>query len=150
MKIAIYCIAVTAWVLVLIAWMMTQIHYRIGSRHLKVMLFGVPLRKIPLEQIVGASKRDPKHFAEWWPNCFKRSHRVLTLELNKGLQKSFVITPRHRYVFLGDLKAAIRRIDPESEFAKAETQENTTTLLRRDAQLAADARKGEDPGTQVA
>ncbi len=130
MKLAVYCAGATVVLILGLMWLMTQIHYRIGSKHLKVMLFGLALRKLPLENIIDVSKREPKGMAEYWPNCFKRNHRVLTLEMKQGLRKFILITPRHRYVFLGDLKAAVRRIDPASEFAKRGVEETTTTLRR--------------------
>jgi hypothetical protein len=118
MKIALICAAATAGLLLILAWVMTQIHYRIGSRHLKVALWGMPLRKIPLEEIKKVSKRRPKGAAEYWYNTLKPSHRFLAIEKTRGIRKFLCISPQHRYVFMADLKAAARRINPAADLSQ--------------------------------
>ena len=101
---------------VLACWLVTQIHYRIGSAHVKVLLFGVTLRRIPIVDIKRISKRKPKEVAaEYWCSTFKTNHRMLTILRNSGLRRAVVITPRNRYVFLADLQNAMKRVKPESE-----------------------------------
>jgi hypothetical protein len=117
MKIAILCIGGTVLLLLLLLWCMTNIHFRIGSRHLKILLFNFPIRRIPLDQIAYVSKRGPKGLAEYWYSTLKTSHRLLSIERKRGLRKYICITPTNRYVFLADLKAAVRRIDPTAEWA---------------------------------
>jgi hypothetical protein len=112
---------------------MTRIHFRIGSRHLKVLLFGIPIRRISLTDIAYASKREPKGMAERWYSTLKTSHRLLTIERKTGLAKYFCITPQNRYVFLADLKSAVRRVDPSAEWAALRTFEDTTHLYKADA-----------------
>ena len=75
------------------------------------------MRRIPLEQIAYVSKRPPKGAAEYWYSTFKTSHRLLTIERKKGLRKFVCITPTNRYVFLADLKSAVRRVDSTAEWA---------------------------------
>ena len=109
---------------------MRQLHFRIGSRHLKVILFGFAIRKIELTDIAYASKREPKGAAERWYSTFKTSHRLLVIERKTGLRKYFCITPQNRYVFLADLKNAVRRVDPTAEWAHLRTFSDTTHLFK--------------------
>lgn len=117
MKIAIYCLLATLLLLLILAGLMKRLHYRIGSRYLKITVFGITLRRIRLADICYANKREPKGLAEYWYNTFQSSHRVLTIERTRGLRKYICITPRNRYVFLSDLKSAVRRVNPECEWA---------------------------------
>src|SRR5205085_1966193 len=99
---------------VLVLWMMTKLQYRIGGQHLKILLFGVALRKIPLGDIKRVSKRRPSRAAEYWYNTLQPSHRLLAIQRNSGLRKYVVISPRNRYIFLADLQKAIQRLNPET------------------------------------
>ncbi|MGV3774418.1 MAG: hypothetical protein ACO1QB_16070 [Verrucomicrobiales bacterium] len=117
MKIALICVAATVGALLLLTWVMTQVHYRIGSRHLKIILWGIPLRKIPLVDIQKVSKRKPKGAAEYWLNTLKPSHRFLSIERSNGFRKFICISPSHRYVFMGGLKAAARRLNPSADLS---------------------------------
>src|SRR6185295_12479714 len=109
MKLALLCVAGAVIFFILLAWCITHIHFRIGSRHLKVLLFGITIRRVALANIAYVSKREPKGFAERWYSTLKTSHRLLTIERKRGLVKRFCITPQNRYVFLADLKSAVRR-----------------------------------------
>jgi hypothetical protein len=99
---------------VLILWMTTRLQYRIGSQHLKILLFGIPLRKIALADIKRISKRRPSRAAEYWYNTLQPGHRLLAIQRNSGLRKFVVISPRNRYIFLADLQKAIQRLNPET------------------------------------
>ena len=126
MKLALICAGVTLGLLAILAWLMSRIHYRIGSKHLKIVLFGFAIRQIPLDQIVYASKREPSGMAERWYSTFKTSHRLLTIERSRGLRKFVCITPRNRYAFLGDLKRAVLRVNPSAEWATPKSFEDVT------------------------
>src|SRR5688572_10628027 len=126
MKLALLCTAGVVVLLLFLAWCMTHIHFRIGSRHLKVLLFGIAIRRIALANIANASKRQPKGFAERWYSTFKTSHRLLTIERKKGLIRRVCITPQNRYVFLADLKSAVRRVDPQADWAALGTLDTGT------------------------
>ena len=130
MRIAFLCLGGTVLVLLLLAWCMTQIHFRIGSRHLKIILFGFTIRRIDLSDIAYVSKREPRGLAERWYSTLKTSHRVLVIERKTGLRKFVCITPQNRYVFLADLKAAVRRVDPAAEWAALRAFEDTTHLFK--------------------
>ena len=137
MKLALICAGGLVFLLLLLFWCMRQLHFRIGSRHLKVMLFGIAIRKIDLTDIAYVSKREQKGAAERWLSTFKTSHRLLVIERKTGLRKYFCITPQNRYVFLADLKSAVRRVDPTAEWAALRAFEDTTHLFRKEAPLSA-------------
>jgi hypothetical protein len=132
MKLAFLCIAGTVLVLVFLWWCMTQIHFRIGSKHLKVLLFGITIRRIALNDIAYISKREAKGLAERWYSTMKTSHRLLTIERKSGLRRYVCITPQNRYVFLADLKSAVRRVDPSAEWAALRAFEDTTALYKNE------------------
>lgn len=139
MKIALLCIGATGLFLVLLLWCFFNIHFRIGSRHLKVLIFGMTVRRIPLDQIAYASKREPKGPAEYWFSTFKTSHRLLTIERKSGLRKFVCITPTNRYVFLADLKAAVRRVDPAADWAALQNYDEAgARAAEQNAQAAGD------------
>lgn len=129
MKLALLCLGGTVLLLLFLLWCMTQIHFRIGSRHLKVMLFGFAIRKIELADIAYISKREPRGATERWFSTLRTSHRMLVIERKTGLRKFFCITPQNRYVFLADLKSAVRRVDPTAEWAALKTFEDTTRFF---------------------
>ena len=130
MKLAFMCLGGTVLLLLLLLWCMTQIHFRIGSRHLKIMLFGLAIRRIDLTDIAYVSKREPRGAAERWYSTLKTTHRVLVIERKTGLRRFVCITPQNRYVFLADLKNAIRRIDPTAEWAALKAFEDTVHLFK--------------------
>ena len=127
MNIAVLCLGVMVFVLLLLFWCMLNLHFRIGSRHLKIMVFNIPVRRISLQDIAYVSKREPKGAAECWYSTFKTSHRLLTIERKRGLRKYVCITPTNRYVFLADLKSAVRRVDPGAEWASLKSYDDITT-----------------------
>ena len=88
------------------------------------------IRRIALTDIAYVSKRDPKGAAERWYSTVKTSHRLLVIERKTGLRKYFCITPQNRYVFLSDLKSAVRRVDPTAEWAALRAFEDTTHLFK--------------------
>lgn len=132
MKLALLILGATVFLLLLFFVCMRQLHFRIGSRHLKVVLFGIAIRKVDLSNIAYASKREPKGAAERWYSTFKTSHRLLVIERKTGFPKYFCITPQNRYVFLADLKGAVRRVDPSAEWAHLQTFSDTTHLFKND------------------
>jgi hypothetical protein len=91
-----------------LAWLMTRIRYRVGSRNFEVILFGIRLRKIPLTDIRGASKHRPG-WCEKWPNTFFPAKRILFIHRRSGRWKHMLITPTHRYAFKAELLRAVQR-----------------------------------------
>lgn len=143
MKILFLCLAGGAILLLLLFWCMTQIHFRIGSRHLKVLFFGLTIRRVSLNNIAYVSKREPKGIAERWYSTLKTSHRLLTVERKRGLFKNFCITPQNRYVFLADLKSAVRRVDPAAEWAALRAGEESKANPASDAAPHAPSSEGD-------
>jgi|GEM_PF-1714594 len=134
MKLIIYGAGGVAAFTLLWLWLMTRIHYRIGSRHLKIVLLGMVVRKIELTDIKRISKRGPRGLAEYWRSTFKTSHRVLTVQRYTGLRKYVVITPRNRYVFLADLQSAIKRVKPNANLENlVESGSDDTTMTTAEA-----------------
>lgn len=95
-----------AGALLFLLWLPTRIRYRVTARHLQVRIFGIPIRRLRLDNIryVGTARI---FLAEKWPNTwFPSHHRVLVIRKRRGLIKNFVITPRHRYVVKGEIDRA--------------------------------------------
>ena len=90
-------------------WLMPRIRFGVGATHVKVSLFGIPLRRIALQDITRVSKR-LKGRAEIWRNTLQADHRMLVIYRNRGLFKAVVITPRNRYVFRNEIAQAIDRL----------------------------------------
>jgi hypothetical protein len=118
-----------AWLL-LIAWVMylrTRIRYSIGPNHLNILLLGIPIRRVRLDNIRHIHGRKTK-FAERWGNMvLTRYDRVLVIEKHRGLIKRCLITPDKRYVFKAELeramqaRAAARHVAPEAILPKTST-----------------------------
>ncbi len=91
-------------------WLPTLIRYRITARHLQIRLFGLPIRRVRLDNIKYLGTH-PVFFAEKWPNAwFVSHHRFLVIQKKCGLIKNLVITPKHRYVFKAELDHARRAL----------------------------------------
>ena len=129
MKPTLLCIAGVAVAVLVVFWLITRIQYRVGRRHVKVLLFGIPIRRIAIGRIAYASKHEPDGFAERWYNTFKTSHRLLTIEKLKGFPRHVCITPKNRYAFLGEIKEAVRKADPNAEWAQVTTFEESAAVL---------------------
>lgn len=96
----------------LFAWVITRLRYRVSERHLEVRLFGVPLRRLALKEMISVTKRG-EGWSESWPNCFQPQHRRLIIRRSRGLFKSFLITPQNRYIFKTELERAIKKVNPD-------------------------------------
>ncbi|MEW6160804.1 MAG: hypothetical protein AB1813_25530 [Verrucomicrobiota bacterium] len=120
MKLVLIGLAVVFVLTGLVAWLCSRIRYCITPRNLQILLFGFPIRQIPLEEIETITKRKPSSMAEHWYNTFKPSHRTLLIRRTRGWCKNLVITPRNRYVFKADLERAIENLRSPSEKSKTE------------------------------
>jgi len=83
-----------------------QLQYVITQHHLKVVLFGLCIRRIRISDIDYVSKRQAK-WAEKWYNTLHPTHRILVIHRRRGWLKDFVITPRNRYVCKAELERAL-------------------------------------------
>ena len=91
-----------------LVFLLLQVRYRIGPKHFKVMILGIPVRRVRLDNIRNLSTR-PVWFGEKWHNLlFPRLDRILVIQKKRGLLKNFVVTPENRFVFKTELDRAIR------------------------------------------
>ncbi|MBI4327080.1 MAG: hypothetical protein HY674_17720 [Chloroflexi bacterium] len=114
MRIAAYCVLGLFAFTLLLLWLRTRLRYRIGTRSLRVTLFGLSVRRIALVDIRYISKRRPRWGENWW-NTLRPSHRVLTIQRHRGWFKNFVITPPNRYVFQVELEQAVQKAKAAQE-----------------------------------
>jgi hypothetical protein len=94
----------------LFVWLVSRIRYRVGSRHVKVLLFGLVIRRVALASIDAVSKRRGEGLAEHWWSTFRPKHRMLVLRRKRALFRNFVITPKNRYIFRTDVERGIQRV----------------------------------------
>lgn len=108
MELAVYTAFGLLVLILLLAWAVTFIQYRITPRSLKVVWMGIPLRRVLLTDIEAVSKRPgPGRTENWW-NTFKPNHRILIIRRRRGVFRNFAITPTNRYVFRAELENAIQ------------------------------------------
>ncbi len=112
MKLVLIALGSVAAFVAIWIWLTSKIHYRIGSKHLKIACLGVVLRKIEFTDIKRISKRKPSRLSENWASTFKPAHRLLAIQRLSGFRRFVIITPRNRYIFLADLQNAIKRARP--------------------------------------
>lgn len=108
----------------LFTWLVQFLRYRITPRHFKVTLFGLCLRRIPLDEIESVSKK--RHAVGWtenWWNTLHPNHRMLVIRRRRGLRRNLVITPRNRYVFKANLERALQRTSSSTDDAAEEEEE---------------------------
>src|SRR5712671_3284295 len=86
-----------------------QLQYVITQHHLKVVLFGLCIRRIRISDIDYVSKRQAK-WAEKWYNTLHPTHRILVIHRRRGWLKDFVITPRNRYVCKAELERVLANL----------------------------------------
>jgi hypothetical protein len=113
MRLIVFAATGLAFFTLFVVWLQTHIAYRIGSKHLKIQLFGLVLRRVELTDIKRISKRPASGLAERWYNTTRPKHRMLAIQRQSGLRKFVLISPRNRYVFMSDLQKAIQRVKPE-------------------------------------
>ncbi len=94
-------------VLAFALFLRTRLRYKITPSHLEVALYGVPIRRLPLENIRHVHLRRRRFAERWDNNLFPRRNGLLVLEKRRGLFKSLVITPAKRQVFKVKLEQAM-------------------------------------------
>jgi hypothetical protein len=103
-------VVVAAWLglVAFLLFLLTHVDYRLGPKHVKVTILGIPERRVRLDNIRNIHTRKPR-FAERWHNMlFPTLDRILVIEKRRGLIKRLLITPEQRYVFRAELDRAIR------------------------------------------
>lgn len=110
MEIFVFCALGVLVGILVVAWLVTRIRYRVGSRHVKVLLFGICLRRVALENIESISKRAGAGWTEHWWSTIKPKHRMLVIRRRRGLIRNFAVTPKNRYIFKADVERAMLRV----------------------------------------
>ena len=137
-----------AWLglIFLLLFLLRHIDFRIGPKHLKVTLLGIPIRRVRLDNIRNLHTRRVR-FAERWHNMLlTQPDRVLVIEKKRGLIKHFIITPEQRYVFKSELDRAIRAhlgLKPGPTAADTTTFDRMQVAPKLEADLPAGV--GEEP-----
>jgi len=90
-----------------IVWLRTQFRYRITSRHLEILLWGLPVRRVALADIDQVAVRHRIWAEQWW-NTWHPNRRRLLIRRRRGWCRHFVITPQRRYEFKAELERAMR------------------------------------------
>lgn len=116
-------IAFIALALVALCWsaFRRNLRYQIGRSSLRVQLGSLTVRRLDLSDIERVDK--PRRELRWrdtenWRNTFDDSRRLLIVHRRTGWCRKFVITPKHRYEFRRQLRAAVAE-------ARGEVPDNT-------------------------
>lgn len=93
-------------------WLRSRIRYVVGRNALRVTCCGLTLRRIRFTDIEKVAK--PKRDTGWletesWSNTWNSDHRELVVHRRTGWRRRVRITPKHRYAFRTELRAAIEK-----------------------------------------
>lgn len=91
---------------VFLVLMLGSIRYRLSRHEVEVLLFGIRIRRVMLNDIRDVLDGGTL-LAEHWPNTLFSGDRALTLERRSGLFRRFVITPRDREHFRKQIEFAL-------------------------------------------
>ena len=80
-----------------------SLRYLVDDRSVRVVCWGITLRKIALTDIVDISTATP-FWNEHWCNTFWPFGRTVCLRRRTGLFRNFIITPKNRDEFIRDLR----------------------------------------------
>lgn len=119
-----------------LVWLTRRFRYQITAEAVEVLLFGVPVRRVRLEDIRAVSKRRSFWSEHWW-NTHRPHRRLLVIHRHRGLFKNFVITPRKRYVFKAHLERAIRQLH-DARYAGAEDFDEGEAAAAEETRLTND------------
>jgi hypothetical protein len=89
------------------------IGYRLTPTHLKVTWFGIPVRRVRLDNIRHIGNK-PVTWAERWGSAPFDPGRLLVIRRKRGLFKNLVITPARPYEFRFSMFQAIKALTGES------------------------------------
>ena len=89
-------------------WIPYRIRYRVNKNHFEILLFGLPIRWVSLDNIHEVSKKHTPWAEQWW--CTWRPHRRrLLIRRKSGLIKNIVVTPKYRYELKAELEKAMAK-----------------------------------------
>jgi len=92
----------------LILWLVFRIRYTVDNEYVRVVVFGVTVRRIALSDIEFADTAAP-FWNEHWCNTLCACGRIVRLRRKSGLVRNFIITPVDRDAFLAELRSKLGR-----------------------------------------
>jgi hypothetical protein len=94
-------VVVAAWLLLVLILLicLRSVSYRVGRKHLKILVAGVPVRRVRLDNIRNIHTRKVRCLERWHNMLFPTADRLVVIEKRRGLLKRILITPEQRYVF---------------------------------------------------
>ncbi len=103
------CLAVVG---LLAVWLRSTVRYQIGKSTFRILLAGIPVYRVPFDQIERIGK--PRGNVRWWwpgywGNTLRPGHRYLTIRRKSGFPRSLIITPERRYEFQTQLRLAVQK-----------------------------------------
>ncbi len=102
----------------LLLWVPTRFRYQITPRHMRVTLFGLPVRRVQLSRIDRVTTHHVRWAEHWW-NTWRPFRRRLMICRRGVWPKNMVITPKYRYEFKLELERAIQRAKSQHEMPAA-------------------------------
>ena len=102
-----------ALLLALRIFLRCRVRYQITRTELRIQLFGIPLRRIPFNDIERISKPRRRHRRfqyENWTNALHAVHRELVIHRRSGLWRRLLLTPANRYEFRKRLETAVAAV----------------------------------------
>ena len=106
---AFYIVVGLALYALVCVWIRSRLRYQVTPHSFKITLFGLRLRRIPLDAIERVSTRRSRRGVENWSNSFRLAHRILVVRLKPPARRDILITPPQRYVFKTELEEALPR-----------------------------------------
>lgn len=88
----------------------SRIRYAIDERYVRVIWFGLTVRKIALVDIADVHTRFRFWNEHWFNTILDISNRRVTLHRKSGFVRNFMITPKNREAFLAELSARLAAI----------------------------------------
>lgn len=109
--------AVLAGVTIVWLYAKSRLRYVVGQNSLRVVLGGMTLRRVDFSDI--RRIRTPHESPDWsesenWKNTFQGTHRLLVIQRRTGRFRKFVVTPKRRYEFRAQLRAAMAKANGEA------------------------------------
>ncbi len=111
----------------LLLWVIlkSQMSYDIGRRYLKIVILGVPVRRILLVDIERVGKKELGSVQERWHNSWVANHRQVLVRKRRGWPRELSVTPSQRYVFITELEQAVERAEARAKAASSSSVPGT-------------------------
>jgi hypothetical protein len=116
MKEAAFGLAIFFGVLILLTLSIYTIRYRVMRQFLMITWLGLPVRLLRLRNIAHVGFNYVP-WAEMWVNTLRVGNRRLVIHKRFGLLfRHVVITPRHHFVFKGELDRVLKQLPSAQSF----------------------------------